>query len=286
MENLIADQPISLREAGITEKMLQEWICEHPDALGFGNVSRIAAEKVLPGGGRLDLLLGDEDMRYELELQLGATDPSHIIRTIEYWDIERKRYPQYDHCAVIAAEEITGRFMNVIGLFNGTIPLIALKIHAVRAADGIHISFVRVLDRMTRGEEPAEPQQERGYWARKSPLLDIVDTVMDDCRDILLGYQLNYRQNYIGLARDGMVNNFLIFRPKQQVVRLMIYVPDSHPDLQMLREEAEQTALDCEYNARRNAFLVRLCSAADCQAGRALIRKLVGTAKTCRETDP
>jgi hypothetical protein len=21
----------------------------------------------------------------------------HVIRAIEYWDIERKRYPQYDH---------------------------------------------------------------------------------------------------------------------------------------------------------------------------------------------
>ena len=51
----------------------------------------------------------DNDARYEIEIQLGATDPSHIVRTIEYWDMEKKRYPQYDHCAVIIAEEITGR---------------------------------------------------------------------------------------------------------------------------------------------------------------------------------
>ena len=25
---------------------------------------------------------------YEKEIQLGATDESHIIRTVEYWDIE------------------------------------------------------------------------------------------------------------------------------------------------------------------------------------------------------
>jgi len=49
------------------------------------------------------------DARYEIEIQLGATDPSHIIRTIEYWDTEKERYPQYDHCAVIVAEEITGK---------------------------------------------------------------------------------------------------------------------------------------------------------------------------------
>ena len=63
----------------------------------------------------------DNDGCYEIEIQLGATDPSHIIRTVEYWDTEKKRYPQYDHCAVIVAEEIIGRFMNVISLFNGEV---------------------------------------------------------------------------------------------------------------------------------------------------------------------
>ena len=43
----------------------------------------------------------DNDTRYEIEIQLGATDPSHIIRTIEYRDNEKKRYPQYDHCALL-----------------------------------------------------------------------------------------------------------------------------------------------------------------------------------------
>ena len=44
--------------------------------------------------------------RYEVEIQLGATDESHLIRTIEYWDIERRCYPQYEHVAVIAAEDV------------------------------------------------------------------------------------------------------------------------------------------------------------------------------------
>lgn len=46
-----------------------------------------------PRAGRLDLLLQETDStrRYEVEIQLGRTDEAHIIRTIEYWDIERKR---------------------------------------------------------------------------------------------------------------------------------------------------------------------------------------------------
>ena len=40
----------------------------------------------------MDLLLKnpDDDSMYEVELQLGATDESHIIRTIEYWDKAKK----------------------------------------------------------------------------------------------------------------------------------------------------------------------------------------------------
>ena len=53
-------------------------------------------------------------------------DESHLIRAIEYWDIERRRFPQYDHVAVVVAEDVTSRFLNVISLMNRTIPLIAI----------------------------------------------------------------------------------------------------------------------------------------------------------------
>jgi hypothetical protein len=69
-------------------------------------------------------------------LQLGATDESHIIRTIENWDYERRRYPQYDHGAVIVAEYITSRFLNVIALFNGFIQIIAIQLRALELVSG------------------------------------------------------------------------------------------------------------------------------------------------------
>ena len=94
---------------------------------------------------------------------MGATDETHIIRTIEYWDIERKRYPQYDHCAVLVAENLTSRFLNVIALFNGTIPLIAIQMQALKIGDNISLVFTKVMDEMTRGvvdeDEDAEAAQ-------------------------------------------------------------------------------------------------------------------------------
>src|SRR2546423_14271714 len=90
--------------------------------------------------------LTDEELvesthRYEVEIQLGSTDEAHIIRTIEYWEVERKRYPQYEHTAVIIAENITGRFLNVISLFNGVIPLIAMRMNAMRIGTGVVLNF-------------------------------------------------------------------------------------------------------------------------------------------------
>ena len=77
---------------------------------------------------------------------LGATDPSHIIRAIEYWDIEKQRYPAYDHVAVLVAEDITSRFLNVLSLFSGSIPLIAIQLDALQVDDKILLNFVKVLD--------------------------------------------------------------------------------------------------------------------------------------------
>jgi hypothetical protein len=97
----------------LNEKWVQDRIAEEPGILGLGDVILKDRERLQPRAGRLDLLFQDAESnrRYEVEVQLGSTDESHIIRTIEYWDIERKRYPQYDHTAVIVAEDITSRFL-------------------------------------------------------------------------------------------------------------------------------------------------------------------------------
>jgi hypothetical protein len=97
----------------LNETWVQKVIAEDPTILGLGDLILKDKERIHPKAGRLDLLLQDAESkrRYEVEIQLGKVDESHIIRTIEYWDIERKRYPQYDHCAVIIAEDITSRYL-------------------------------------------------------------------------------------------------------------------------------------------------------------------------------
>ena len=156
----------------VTEKMIEDEIVKNPSILGLGDLVLIERQRTQPTNGRLDLLLQDPDSkrRYEIEIQLGNTDESHIIRTIEYWDTERKRYQQYDHCAVIIAENITARFFNVINLFNGFVPLIAIKMEARKVGDDIDLSFTKVLEENVPGTNEEERNIEitdRNYWITK-----------------------------------------------------------------------------------------------------------------------
>ena len=124
--------PVKLREIGKDEKWLQEMIEKDPSILNLGDLAVIERERKQSSGGRIDFLMynPDDGVRYEVELMLGTVDESHIIRTIEYWDIERKRFPSLEHRAVIVAEQITNRFFNIISLLNQSIPLIAIQLNA------------------------------------------------------------------------------------------------------------------------------------------------------------
>lgn len=92
-------RPLSLKQLPeFNEKWLQDRIIEDPSLLGLGDVQVRASEVRQSAGGRLEHSLRDPEnnLRCEVEIQLGATDPSHIIRTIEYWDVEGSRYRQSD----------------------------------------------------------------------------------------------------------------------------------------------------------------------------------------------
>ncbi len=211
------------------ERWVQERIEKDPSILGLGELELRGSERRQPGAGRLDILLQDPETneRYEVEIQLGATDETHIIRTIEYWDIERKRYPQYDHTAVIVAEEVTGRFLNVISLFNGTIPLIAIKMEAVQVEEYLALVFVRVLDAVSRGlveEDEVSDPVDREYWVSRATeeTVSMVDRVHQIISRLekRSGFDpesidLNYNKFYIGLYKDGRPCNFVTFTPRK-----------------------------------------------------------------------
>ncbi len=103
-----------------SEKWLQDIIDQDPSILGLGELEVYRRERKQSSGGRIDFLMmsPDTSTMYEIEIMLGPTNESHIIRTIEYWDIERRRFPSREHRAIIIAEQITNRFFNVIALMT------------------------------------------------------------------------------------------------------------------------------------------------------------------------
>ena len=73
---------------------------------------------------------------------------------------------------MLIAEDITSRFLNVVSLFNGTIPLIAIQMQAVKTGDSVTLVFTKVLDELSRGyideDEDAEAApSDRAYWEKK-----------------------------------------------------------------------------------------------------------------------
>jgi hypothetical protein len=219
-----------------TEKWVQDLITADPSILGLGDLVLRDKERRQPTSGRLDLLLQDVDSkrRYEIELQLGSTDEAHIIRTIEYWDIERKRYPQYEHCAVLIAEDITSRFLNVVSLFNGTVPLIAIQMQAVRIDSSIALVFTKVLDELSRGvvdedEDAESAPANRDYWEKRGSKASLLmaDTLLDVAKKYDPSVSLKYNKFYIGLLKNGQAYNFLTMRPRKTSIRLSLKIPRS-----------------------------------------------------------
>jgi hypothetical protein len=204
----------------LNEQWLQDRIADDPSILGLGDLEIAGKEHRQPLGGRIDFLLRstEEDTYFEVEVMLGSLDESHIIRTIEYWDVERQRRPASDHRAVIVAEGITARFFNVLRLLNRAVPLIAIQLSAFRIDDKVYLHPVTVLN-VT--EEVADLDEtdviekvDRLYWERKAKpeFLSIVDRVVGFLRNSGREPTLTYNRRQIVLGTTGY--NFCWFSPR------------------------------------------------------------------------
>ncbi|QDU94801.1 hypothetical protein [Lignipirellula cremea] len=245
------------------ERWVQDRIAEDPSILGLGDLILKDKERIQPRAGRLDLLLqaAESSHRYEVEIQLGGTDESHIIRTIEYWDIERKRYPQYEHTAVIVAENITARFLNVIGLFNGMIPLVAIQMNALKLNDHIGLVFTKVLDQMTLGlvdeDEEVQETTDRAYWLNRASekTVGMCDKILEAIKPLDSELELKYNKFYIGLAKNGQPYNFVLFRPKKSFLRIEPRLAKSDET----QEQLETAGLDVmDYDDNWGRYRIRL----------------------------
>lgn len=200
---------VKLINVGKDEKWLQKTINEDPSILGLGDLAVIQRERTQPTGGRIDFLMyePEEGTRYEIEIMLGELNESHIIRAIEYWDVERTRYPGLEHRAVIIAEEITNRFFNVIHLFNKAIPIIAIQLNAFMDGDNFFMDFVKVLDMVQPENDEESNNQEpvdRNYWVNRASKNSI--QIMDKIISLFEKKELRvtYNRSHVALGTTGI----------------------------------------------------------------------------------
>lgn len=290
MASFTKPKRISLKNHPVySENWVQDIIAQDPKILGLGDLVLRDRERRQTRAGRLDLLLQDPDTykRYEVELQLGSTDEAHIIRCIEYWDIERKRYPQYEHCAVLVAEDITSRFLNVVSLFNGALPLIAIQVQAYQVGDHITLVFTKVLDEMQRGlvdedEDAISAPTDRAYWEKEKgtpktvALMDrLFELVKEDDPEV----ELKYNKFYVGLTKDGRADNYAQFRPQKTSVVFEIRLPRTDETDAVLEEAGIETL---EYSTRWARYRIRVTEK-DVKAHTELFKQLIGQARGLRE---
>ncbi|HSY19702.1 MAG TPA: hypothetical protein VK815_15270 [Candidatus Acidoferrales bacterium] len=254
----LKDHP-TLKEAWVEQQLV-----ENPALLRLGEVEVRDRQRAQPKAGRLDLLLEDIERkrRYEVEIQLGKCDESHIIRAIEYWDLEKKRYPHYEHCAVIVAEDVTSRFLNVINLLNGTIPIIVIKMEAYQIQEGVALIFSKIIDELHLGPDDTGTGSSRGTytradWENENPkqMLEMIDELFAGLKAIDSKYDLKYNKYYIGVSYAGSANNIVQFRPKKNFLKLTVYLPQSD-ELEKKMDEAGVEVLDYDTKWRTYTFRV------------------------------
>ncbi len=212
---------VFIRNANKDEFWLQDIIYKNPSILGLGDLITLNKEKVQSSGGRLDILLKDssDDAMYEVEIMLGETDPSHIIRTIEYWDNEKRKYPQRQHFAVLIAESFERRYFNVVQILSLNIPMIAIQADLLEVGKEYVLNFTKILDIY---EEPSDIEEvdpvTETTWQKKSKwTLNLAKQFLENLPNEKA--KLNFTQSYISIIING--RNAYYFNKRTQPTSIL-----------------------------------------------------------------
>ncbi len=220
-DNITIAKTSRIRDSKLDEFWLQEKICENPSILTLGNLN-VVYKETESGGGRLDILLIDrsDDTMYEVEVMLGKTDESHIVRTIAYWDNEQRKWPQRQHFAVLVAESFEKDFFRIIYRFSHSIPIIAIQVNMVEVAGNKALHFSKIIDTFTEPEEEPEKEYKKideADWNESSPSsLEAAKILHEIVKPIYPDSKLHYVQNYISILVKGKSRFAVRKRPANQ----------------------------------------------------------------------
>ena len=135
-------------------------------------------------------------------------------------------------------------------MFNNNIPLIALKLTAAEIGDDISLTFVKILDEILPGDNPAiaVEKADEGYWQERASkeTVDLTKQCLALMHTFNNSLRLNFNKHYVGLGDEYRSNNFIIFRPKVGFLRVEV----RFDDLAGLKKMLEEKGLEADVNSR------------------------------------
>lgn len=254
--------PISLKKEH-KEEWLNDIIEDDPSILGLGDIRLVERER-RQVKGKVDFLfesVDDPSRRYVVEVQLGQPDGSHIVRAIEYWDVECRRYPGYDHCVVLIAENVAGRFQNVLTILNSSIPFILIQVQALKIGNNMTLAFTKILDEhrynLIEGNiNDDAPQADAKDWKNKcrKDIYGIVEKIEKITQTHDSKLKLSHTKWYIGLKLENTTCNFIKLMPRSKRVLMEIYLDQSSE----VDKKLDESPLDSEYYHKHQCYRLRL----------------------------
>jgi len=132
---------------------------------------------------------------------------------------------------------------------------------AIRINENVSLVFTTVLDEMPLGlvDEDEEIQEvaDRAYWERLATkeTVAMADALLEIIKTIDPSLGPKYNKFYIGLAENDQPNNFAVFRPQKNGLRLKVRLPRSEE----IESSIESAGLDVmDYDKRWGGYRIRL----------------------------
>jgi len=128
---------ISLRNKNINEKIVQEYFEQNTNIIGLTDGILLDKEEIQSRSKRLNMLFKESDTKncYVVGIKLGILDEDHIKKTIEYWNLSKKKYPKYEHCIIFCVGNITGEAMILLNSYDKQSQIIVCIINAFKYYD-------------------------------------------------------------------------------------------------------------------------------------------------------
>ena len=160
---------------------------------------------------------------------------------------------------------------------------------AFKVGEHLTLLFTTVMDELSRGlvdedeeAEAAAAPTDRSYWETKGSkaTMGMVDQLLAMLKEFEPTLELKYNKFYVGLAKDGQVDNFVSFRPRKNFVILDVKLPQSDE----VDNKLTEAGLDpSDYNSRWRYYPIHL-DKADIGKHSELLKALMRRAHDARHT--